>query len=689
MNPISARPDDQAVPSLYRSLFNAYPDALLLVDAAGTIVLSNPEASRLLGYAADELAGLPVDALVPDAVRPAHATFRSAYAHHPRPRAMGTQMDLVARRRDGSEVMVEIALSPLHDQGLPYVVAAVRGIGAYPRVKQALQRARYSECVAQVGRMAVDSRDPKLLIQQLTQAAAEGLQVDAALIALLEPNRQEFRIAGSAGLFSGSERIGSRMPNRPDTAAGFVCAQGAPQVAPDIRAERRFEVPAAWLEQGVVSAMAVPVSDRAQVIGVLAVHACKATVFGDDEVRFLQSLANLLATSLQRAQIEDDLKHAQRLESVGQLTGGIAHDFNNLLTVIQGNNQVLAEYPPIQGDHHAQQLLAAAARATRRAAELTGKLLAFSRRQVLSPARVDVAAMMASLVDMLQRTIEQHIRIELDVADAAPCLADPGQLESALLNLAINARDAMPAGGVLSFSCHALDPLPAELAEELGARSPLAGGYVAIGVSDTGVGMAEAVRERAFEPFFTTKALGRGTGLGLSTVYGFVMQSRGAIRLDSAQGVGTRLTLVLPRVAEAALPASPVEEAAALPRGLTVLLVEDDPEVRSVVRGFLRSLGCLVSEFANGEQAIAGVSAAAPHDLLLSDVALGAGMRGTELARRVKALAPDTAVLLMSGYSVDMLGEDGQHAAAAELLRKPFDREQLAAAIARTTARRR
>jgi CheY-like chemotaxis protein len=209
-------------------------------------------------------------------------------------------------------------------------------------------------------------------------------------------------------------------------------------------------------------------------------------------------------------------------------------------------------------------------------------------------------------------------------------------------------------------------------------------------VSDTGVGMAEAVREHAFEPFFTTKALGRGTGLGLSTVYGFVKQSRGAIRLDSTPGAGTRLTLVLPLFVDVAPPVSAaVEEPASLPRGLKVLLVEDEPEVRSVVRGFLRSLGCAVTEFANGEQAIAGLAATGAHDLLLSDVALGAGMRGSELARRVRSLAPDTALLLMSGYSMEMLGDDGQHDVAAELLRKPFDREQLAAAIARATARRR
>ncbi|MDE2148063.1 MAG: PAS domain S-box protein [Burkholderiales bacterium] len=683
----AAGPGDGALgdPSLYRSLFAAYPDALLLVDGAGTIVLSNPEASRLLGYSADELRGLPVDALVPDAIRPAHAAYRGAYGQAPRARAMGTQMDLVARRRDGSEVMVEIALSPLHGQGLPYVVAAVRGIGAYPRVKQALQRARYSECLAQVGRMAVDSRDPKVLVQRLAEAGAEGLQADGAEIALLEPDRLELRIASGAGLFGGPGSVGRRLPNRPDTALGFVLAAGGPVVMPDLGAERRFAPPPEWLAQGVAAALAVPVSDRGQFIGVLAVQARAATAFGDDEVRFLQSLANLLATSLQRAQSEEDLSHAQRLESVGQLTGGIAHDFNNLLTIIQGNNQVLADHAPIQGDAHAQQLLAAAARATRRAAELTGKLLAFSRRQVLSPARVDVGAMLVSLADMLRRTIEQNIRIELDLAGAAPCLADPVQLESALLNLAINARDAMPSGGRLVFSCHALGELPADLAEELGADPARAGAWVAIGVADTGIGMAEAVRERAFEPFYTTKPPGRGTGLGLSTVYGFVKQSRGAVRLRSAPGAGTTLTLVLPRYGEAPAPAGafPAAGAAPLPRGLRVLLVEDEAEVRAVVRSHLQALGCEVSECAQAEQALARLAQAPGPDLLLSDVALGAGLRGTELARRARSRRPALPVLLMSGFSSDMLGGDDPPPATLELLRKPFDREQLAAALAR------
>ena len=419
--------------SVFRSLFSAYPDALLLVDAAGTIALANPAASSLLGYALDELAGLSVDQLVPDGIRPRHAAYRDAYARNPRPRPMGTQMELVAKRRDGSEVMVEIALSPLQDEGLPFVVAAIRGIGAYPRVKQALQRARYSEFVAQMGRLAVDTRDIQVLLEQVPAVAAEALQVEASVLFLLEGNRADFRVAGGMGLLP-QEAPGSRMANRPDTPPGFVLAEGCPVVVPDFRAERRFAVPQAYLAQGLVSALAVPLSDRGRTVGALTVRSRQARSFGDDEVRFLESLANLLAASLQRAQSEEALSHAQRLESVGQLTGGIAHDFNNMLTVIQGNLQVLEEHSAVAKDEHARQLVGAASRASRRGAELTGKLLAFSRRQVLSPSSVDAAALVQSLAGMLRRTVDQRIRIEVQASPACPRV--PGRRRAARIGAA-------------------------------------------------------------------------------------------------------------------------------------------------------------------------------------------------------------------------------------------------------------
>jgi PAS domain S-box-containing protein len=674
--------------TVYRTLFASYPDALIVADARGTIVLANPAAGRLLGYPPGELVGLNVDVLVPDSIRQRHGAYREGYAHQPRPRPMGNEMDLVAKRRDGSEVMVEIALSPLQSLGLPLVVAAIRDIGAYPRVKQALQRARYSEHLAQFGRLAVDARDPQVLLQQLPATAAQALQVDLALVLLLEPQRLEFRIAGSTGP-EAEQAMGQPILNRPDTPPGYLLTQGEPLIVPDYRSEQRFAVPPSYLQAGLTSGLAVPLADRGRHIGALVVGSRAARRFGDDEVRFLQSLANLLATSLQRAQSEEALSHAQRLESVGQLTGGIAHDFNNLLTVIQGNLQVLEELPALEGDPYGLQLVGAAARASRRGADLTGKLLAFSRRQVLQPAPVDVAQLLNSLADMLRRTLDQRIRIEVSVsAGCPPVLADPGQLESALLNIAINARDAMPDGGTLSFRAEGGTALPAAVRSELGDPSLPDQALVAISVTDTGSGMPDEVKERAFEPFFTTKEAGRGTGLGLSTVYGFVKQSRGAVVIDSRVGAGTTLTLYIPRPwSHASATTDDAGAAQALRPGLRVLLVEDDAEVRAVVRTFLEAMRCDVTVAASGEQALLALGPPARYDLLLSDIALGAGMRGTRLAAQATQQQPGLAVLLMSGFSAELLDADRDTPASWELLRKPFSREELARAIARASAR--
>lgn len=671
-------PIDEA--SVYRSLFNAYPDALLLVDTAGQIVLANRSATALLGYGDGELVGRSVEDLVPDSIRPRHAAYRDAYGRAPRSRPMGTQMELVARRKDGSEVMVEIALSPLQQQGLPFVVAAIRDIGAYPRVKQALKRARFSECIARMGRLAVDVRDPESLLHEVPAAAAEALEADVGVLYVLETDGQHFRLAGGGPA--------DRLPNRPDTPPGYVYERGEAVVVPDYHEELRFRIPPSTLEQGFVSGAGVPLAERGRTMGVLVVRWRHAQTVGDDEVRFLESMANLLATVLQRAQNEEALRHAQRLESVGQLTGGIAHDFNNLLTVIHGNLQVMEDLPALADDEYAQQLVGAATRATRRGAELTGKLLAFSRRQVLQPRAVDLRKMLQSLADMLRRTLDQRIVIEVDVApDCPPCQADPGQLESALLNIAINARDAMPEGGKLLFAARRVDALPDEA---LGDRPPVMPGqedvgFVAISLTDTGTGMSDAVKARAFEPFFTTKDAGRGTGLGLSTVYGFAKQSRGGITIDSMPGVGTTITIYIP-AAEAAGPrARAPRQSIGVPPGLKVLVVEDEPEVLRVVQAFLGNWGCEVTGCGTAEAALALLELPdTPVDLLLSDVVLGPGMRGTVLVQQARQLRPGLPSLLMSGYSSELLeSEKAGQAGGLELLRKPFSKEELARAIAR------
>ncbi len=688
--PASPLPGASALPSgidertVFRSLHAAYPDALIVVEPSGRIVMANPAAASLLGYTAEELLGMNVDALVPDSIRPRHATYRQGYEHAPRPRPMGTQMDLVARRKDGSEVMVEIALSPLQGHGLPLVVAAIRGIGAYPRVQQALQRARYSEFLAKFGRLAVDTADPQVLLDMAPALAAEALQVQLSMIVLLEADHQAFRVASGVGLVAGEE-VGKHIPAGPETSHGLLLLHAEAITIADYRSDTRFLVPDAYLQAGLTSALAVPLFDRGRVIGALTVRSREAKRFGDEEQRFLGSLSSLLSTSLQRAQSEDALKHSQRLESVGQLTGGIAHDFNNLLTVILGNIQVLEELPALAHEAHVQQLLGAAARASRRAAELTSKLLAFSRRQVLQPSAVDPGALLHSLADMLRRTLDQRIRIEVRVEDGCPpVLADAVQLESALLNIAINARDAMPHGGVLRFSAAHCATLPAAVRRDLDDPSAADERFVVLRISDTGTGMPDQVRERAFEPFFTTKEAGRGTGLGLSTVYGFVRQSRGAVAIESSAGVGTTLLLYMPIPWQAATDAGAEDGTGmAVPPGLGLLVVEDDPEVRKIVHTFLAGMDCSITSAANAEQALMELRPGARFDLLLSDIALGPGMRGTELAAEAQRRFPGLPVLLMSGFSAELLDADRDAPPDWELLPKPFSRQELARAIVR------
>jgi PAS domain S-box-containing protein len=670
--------------TVFRSLFSAYPDAMLLVDAGGTIVLSNPAAAALLAYSNEELAGMNVDALVPASTRPRHAAWRADYMRRPVPRPMGTQMDLVAKCGDGREVMVEISLSPLPGRGLPLVVVAIRDVGAYPRVQRALESARYSEQLAQMGRLAVHERDSRIVLEHAPRIAAEALQLKVALVTLLEPDGAHFRVVSGFGLQSW-HRIGARVPNTPDTLPGYMLEHPQPLVLPDYRHETRFELPRPLVESSLTCGVVVPLSDRGRTFGTLTVHSHQPRIFGEDELRFLESLCSLLATSVQRAHTEEALNHSQRLETVGQLTGGIAHDFNNLLTVIQGNLQFLEETPGLEGDAHGRRLLAAATRATLRAAELTGKLLAFSRRQVLQPALVEVAPVLHSLADMLRRTLDQRVRIELEVeAGCPPVLADPVQLEAAILNVAINARDAMSEGGRLVFAAGTTPRLPEGLVgDATAAPVPPEAGYVSIAITDSGSGMSDEVRERAFEPFFTTKAAGRGTGLGLSTVYGFVRQSHGGVAIASAPGAGTTVTLYLPRhrgVPDEPADAMPPFEP--LPPGLRVLLVEDDPAVRTVAVAMLESLDARTTACATAEEALLHLSDPGGFDLLATDVALGAGMRGTDLAREAQRRLPSLAVLLVSGFSAELIDADRVAPLDWELVPKPYTRADLARAMA-------
>ncbi|WP_289014366.1 CHASE3 domain-containing protein [uncultured Methylobacterium sp.] len=381
-----------------------------------------------------------------------------------------------------------------------------------------------------------------------------------------------------------------------------------------------------------------------------------------------------------RVQAEGVLREAQKMQAIGQLTGGIAHDFNNLLQVILGNLEFVRA--KLDGDAKLQQRVERAAWAAQRGATLTGQLLAFARKQPLAPAAIDLAATMPDLIPLLRRTLGEHIEVRyVETAGLWPAMADAAQLESAVLNLALNARDAMPGGGRLTIEL-GNKVLDHEYARHHAEIVP--GDYAMVAVSDTGHGMTPDVVARVFEPFFTTKPDGKGTGLGLAMVFGFVKQSGGHVKIYSEPGEGTTVKIYLPRAvavaAEALRSSAPLE----LPRGSgTVLVVEDEAAVREIACAILSDLGYRVLEAADGEEALRVFEATtASVDLLLTDVVLPGKVRGRELAERIQALRPEMRVVFMSGYTENSIVHHGRLDDGVHLVGKPFKREQLARKVA-------
>jgi len=381
----------------------------------------------------------------------------------------------------------------------------------------------------------------------------------------------------------------------------------------------------------------------------------------------------------QREKVEEALRQAQKMEAIGQLTGGVAHDFNNLLQVILGNLERVT--PRLRGtgaDDELRRLIDAASRAAARAGTLTQRLLAFSRRQPLMPTTLDVNKLVVGMSELISRTLGEAIRTEtLLYGNVWRVSADENQLESALLNLAVNARDAMPSGGRLTIETRNVMLDEAYAGSEHGVQP---GDYVQIAVTDTGTGMTKDVLERAFDPFFTTKGIGQGTGLGLSQVYGFVRQSGGHVRIYSEPGQGTTVKLYLPRQ-----PAMPVPESTSTPAPVpvgqsteTILVVEDEPEVRVFARDTLRGLGYGVREAGDGKAALDIIEHEPQLRLLLTDIGLPGGLDGRELADEVRRRRPGLKVLFTTGYARDATTHRVRPEREVELLRKPFNAADLA-----------
>ena len=476
----------------------------------------------------------------------------------------------------------------------------------------------------------------------------------------------------------------------------------------DARADARATDGAEALE--AISARAVlnlPVAEQAGFVGLLYLNHAEARAWSDDEIALARDVADRVQVAVQRRKAEGDLRRlaaslerqveertaahevteeqlrqAQKMEAVGQLTGGLAHDFNNLLTGITGALDLIKKRLVQGRAADVGRYLDMATTSAGRAAALTHRLLAFSRRQTLDPKSTDVDRLISGMVDMIRRTVGPGIVIHVvNGPETWAALVDPSQLENALLNLCINARDAMPDGGQITIETENrwID------ARNAVARDFEAGPYLKLSVSDTGTGMSPDVIARAFDPFFTTKPLGQGTGLGLSMIYGFAKQSGGQVRIHSQPGQGTTVALYLPRhdggITERG---APIEDIAAMPRaerGETVLVVDDEPAVRMLVADVLSDLGYVSVEAADGAAGLKILRSDIRIDLLVTDVGLPGGMNGRQVADAARVLRPDLKVLFITGYAENAVVGNGNLDPGMAVLTKPFAMDHLAGKI--------
>lgn len=530
--------DDRTIGELLALL----PDAALVVDAGGRIALANPGAERLFGFAAGTLAGTAVDALVPEAMRARHAGHRARFLPDGATRPMGASLgQLMARRSDGAEFPVEIALAPLPGDGPPRVLATVRDASEGWRVREAITRARLDRFVLAFGQAALAARDDDEAIGGLPTQLSALLGLPAVAVVTRLDAADALHCSASCGIAGTPESVAGLV----DTVAGsHAINAGVTTLLLGAGHDQAPGLPPDLLEQGFRQATVMPLAGHEGILGALVALSHDELALGHDARYCLEATATMLAAFLQRRRSEQQLAHAQRLEAIGHLAGGLSHDFNNLLGVISCSLQMLEL--ECTGDERAHRLITDAHQAVSRGASLTGKLLGFVRGQQLLPCAIDAGPMLEQFGTLAQRLLGGDIHVEVVcAADTGALLADPATLEAALINLAINARDAMPGGGRLRLSARRIPAPPAAR----GAGKPAE--YVMITVADTGTGMPKHVLERAFEPLYTTKAVGKGNGLGLTMVHGFAVRSGGHVRVNSVPGKGTRIDLCLPAASAA------------------------------------------------------------------------------------------------------------------------------------------
>ena len=668
----------------YRSLVEYNPDAVHTFDLHGRFTSANPAAAAVSGYTPGELRqmrDIPLQALLaPDVVEDTMAGFRATAEGRPQ------HFETAIINRHGERVDLQVATVPIVVDGRVVGVYSVsKDITEAKRAGRLLQeRAAQQAAVGRLGQSALVTADLQTLLDEAARLVADTLSAPIAGVFEVHGGDEAVLMAGT-GWRPGVVGI-AVVPAGPPYDMGLARLADEPFVVPDYivaddgRPTRLLE------EHDVGSGMSVALRSGDAVFGVIAVYDHEPREFTEDERTFMQTVANVLASAIGRRRAEQQLLQAQKLQAVGQLAGGIAHDFNNLLTAMLGYCELLE--PRVRDHPAAAAHLEEALKAGERARALVDQILTFSRGRVSSPEHCDlngtVSNLQGLLIPLLPKGIELVVQLEPDLG---PLRADPTQLEQVVLNLALNGRDAMPAGGRLRIAT-----ANAEVDEALGHGLGLpAGSYVTLTVEDDGTGMDPHTATRLFEPFFTTKT--DGTGLGLATVYGIVTAAGGQVHVESQLGHGARFTVYLPRVEAGAATAEPVALApAAAPltledgRTATILVVEDQAAVRSLVCEILVERGYAVLHASNGVEALA-VARAHPGrlDLLITDVVMPQ-LQGPELAARLRGDWPDLKVLYMSGYSAqtELIAPDD---ASAEFLPKPFGVADLEGRIAGMLAR--
>jgi two-component system, cell cycle sensor histidine kinase and response regulator CckA len=608
----------------YRLLLGAAPDAIVVTDRNDRVVMFNEAAERLVGSSSAEVLGQPVSSVI-DVER---ARAEAATGSGPGP-GIRRPIELEARRADGRPFWAEATVADLglgHEQGTTVIF---RDVSERHAAQNALRESQEQLAFAlEAGRMGTWDWQ----MREGTIRWSESLELIVGI---------------PRGSFGGTYEAFAELVHPDDRPALRQALERATATDGEYVAECRMGPPGRQTVQMVTQGRVV------------------RDTFGEP-VRLVGVALDVTA----RRELEGQLRHAQKMESVGRLAGGIAHDFNNLLTAITGHGDLLAQSlppaDPLQAD------IAAINAAAARAATLTRQLLAYGRQSLMRPEPVDLNAVVSDIEPMIRRLIGEDMELRTELApDLGWVQADAGQLDQVILNLVVNARDALSSGGSIVLSTANVELGAADLVDHPDARE---GQYVSIAVGDNGAGIDDATLGRIFEPYFTTKDRGRGTGLGLATVLGIVEQSGGHVDVDSAVGEGTTFRVFLPRQTDPHPTAAPEASADEEPVGghETIMLAEDEESVRRLAAMILERNGYRVMAAADGQAAL---DAAAAHDgridLLLTDVIMP-GLNGRQLADRFAAIHPETRVLFMSGYAGEALSAQGVLDASVAFLAKPF-----------------